>query len=301
MERKLLQRGASDADETETRSSARPARRGGPAPSDPKRSRGINRVVEIFELLHAVREPISIGEIAKRLRAPRSTIYEIVNLLLAAEILEYAGTSSEVYFGRAIHLYAHDYFATHALPREGQEEVRRLATLTGETCQLCMPVGTKYTVVSMQNSARLFRIGSDVGVLVPIPWTASGRLFVAHMTLDELIAFIPADDFRMRDGQTIDPEKFLAQAKAAREKGVCIIKGLVDEFATCIAAPIVAEPGGKCVATICFIVSSNLARSRVQELTNLLIDSSRRLSRLDEEASGNAPRSTGPNSQRHRG
>ena len=53
---------------------------------------------------------------------------------------------------------------------------------TGETCQFCMPVGNKYAVVSMQNSARLFRIGSDVGVLVPIPWTASGRFFVAHMT-----------------------------------------------------------------------------------------------------------------------
>ena len=93
---------------------------------------------------------------------------------------EYAGAGSEVFFGRAIQLYAHDYFATHALPREGLEEVRRLAALTGETCQFCMPIGNKYAVVAMQNSARLFRIGSDIGVLVPIPWTASGRLFVAH-------------------------------------------------------------------------------------------------------------------------
>src|ERR1043165_8080695 len=99
------------------------------------RARGINRVVEIFQLLHTVRGPLSIGQIAKRLNAPRSTVYEIVNLFLAAEILEYAGAGSEVYFGRAVHLYSHDYFATHALSREGQKEVRRLAALTGETCQ----------------------------------------------------------------------------------------------------------------------------------------------------------------------
>ncbi len=252
------------------------------ARSAPARARGINRAVEIFQLLHAVRKPISIGEIAKRLKAPRSTIYEIVNLFLAAEILEYAGSGSEVYFGRAVHLYAHDYFATHALPREGLEEVRRLAALTGETCQLCMPIGNKYAVVAMQNSARLFRIGSDIGVLVPIPWTASGRLFVAHMNMEELTAFIPPEDFRTQDGQVIDPEKFLSEAKAALKRGVCIITGLVDDYATCIAAPVVVDPGGKCVACICFIVSSNVGRSRVQELTRLLVESSRKLSRLEE-------------------
>jgi DNA-binding IclR family transcriptional regulator len=189
-----------------------------------------------------------------------------------------------VYFGRAIHLFAHDYFATHALPREGQEEVRRLAALTGETCQFCMPIGNKYAVVAMQNSARLFRIGSDVGVLVPIPWTASGRLFVAHMTLDELTAFIPAEDFRMQGGQVIEPERFLVEAKDARERGVCVISGLVDDYATCIAAPIVVAPGGKCIASICFIVSSSTGRGRVQELTKLLKESSRKLSRIREEA-----------------
>jgi DNA-binding IclR family transcriptional regulator len=253
------------------------------APSTPARARGINRAVEIFQLLHAVRKPISIGEIAKRLKAPRSTIYEIVNLFLAAEILEYAGTGSEVYFGRAVHLYAHDYFATHALPREGLEEVRRLAALTGETCQLCMPIGNKYAVVAMQNSARLFRIGSDIGVLVPIPWTASGRLFVAHMTLDELTTFIPPEDFRMQDGRVVEPEKFLAEAKSARDRGICIISGLVDDYATCIAAPVAAAPGGKCVACLCFIVSSNIGRERTRELTQLLMESSRKLSRIEEE------------------
>ena len=242
------------------------------------RARALNRAVEIFQLLHTVRMPISIGEIAKRLKAPRSTIYEIVNLFLAVDILEYAGTSSEVYFGRAVHLYAHDYFATHALLREGQEEVRRLAALTGETCQLCMPIGNKYAVVAMQNSARLFRIGSDIGVLVPIPWTASGRLFVAHMTLDELAAFIPPEDFRMQDGRVVDPRKFLAEAKAARDRGICIIGGLVDEYATCVSAPVVVDPGGKCVASICFIVSSSLGLDRMQELTRLLIESARKLS-----------------------
>lgn len=252
------------------------------APKPPARARGLDRAVEIFQLLHAVRKPIAIGEIARRLKAPRSTIYEIVNLFLAADILEYVG-ESEVFFGRAIYLYANDYHATHAMVRLGQEEVRRLAAQTGETVQFCMPVGNKYTVVSMQNSVRLFRIGSDVGVLVPIPWTASGRFFVAHMSLAELKAFIPPEDFRLQNGGRVDPRKFLAEARAAREAGICAIPGLVDEYATCVAAPVL-DHAGRAVACICFIVSSATAEKRMAELSALLLDSARRLSAIPDDA-----------------
>lgn len=265
----------------------RPRRSAAKATAAPARARGLNRAVEIFQLLHVVRKPIPIGEIAKRLKAPRSTIYDIVNLFLAADILEYAGSGSEVYFGRAIHLYAHDYFVSHALLRQGQEEVQRIAGMTGETCQLCMPIGNKYAVVAMQNSARLFRIGSDIGVLVPIPWTASGRLFVAHMTLDELTAFIPPEDFRMQDGRILDPASFLAEAKAARARGVCTISGLVDDFATCIAAPVL-DPGGRCVACICLIVSRGLEDERMRELSLLLSQSARELSNMQDVQPDNA-------------
>jgi DNA-binding IclR family transcriptional regulator len=253
----------------------------------PVRARGLDRAVEIFQLLHAVRKPISIGDIAKRLKAPRSTIYEIVNLFLAADFLEYVGTGAQVFFGRAIYLYANDYFGTHAALRLGQEEVRRLATLTGETCQYCMPIGNKYAVVSMQNSSRLFRIGSDVGALVPIPWTASGRFFVAHMDLKELTAFIPPEDFQTQEGRVIDPAGFLAEARAARERGICIISGLVDEFATCLAAPVV-DVFGRCIACICFIVSSGLGQGRIEELARLLMDSATKLSGTVDRADADA-------------
>jgi DNA-binding IclR family transcriptional regulator len=266
--------------------SRRPAAAAGAAvPLKPRpklvRARGLDRAIEIIQLLHAVRKPIPVGEIARQLNAPRSTVYEIINIFLSADILEYAGGGSGVFFGRAIYLYANDYFATHASMGAAQDEVRKLATLTGETAQYCMPIGNKYAVVSMQNSARLFRIGSDVGVLVPIPWTASGRLFVAHMTLEELTAFIPAEDFRMQDGQRIDPARFLREARAARDRGICVISGLVDDYATCLAAPVL-DPGGKCIATICLIVSSSVSSERTSELAQMLKESARRLSRIED-------------------
>ena len=287
MERSLRQRPnrkakaeAAAGDRAPPRKAAKTA--GGKAAEKPaSRARGLDRAVEIFQLLHAARKPLAIGEIARRLKAPRSTIYEIVNLFLAADILEYAG-ETEVFFGRAIYLYANDYNATHAMVRLGEEEVRRLAPQTGGEVQFCMPGGNKDTVVSVQNSPPLFRIGSDVGVLVPIPWTASGRFFVAHMSLAELKAFIPPEDFRLQDGRSIDPRKFLAEAKAARAEGICAIPGLVDDYATCVAAPVVGR-SDHAVACICFIVSSATEKKRMAELSALLAESARRLSTVAED------------------
>jgi DNA-binding IclR family transcriptional regulator len=114
-------------------------------------------------------------------------------------------------------------------------------------------------------------------VLVPIPWTASGRFFVAHMSLAELKAFIPPEDFRLQNGRSIDPAKFLAEARVARDDGICAIAGLVDDYATCVAAP-VTDRSGRCVACICFIVSSATDKARMAELKAMLIESARRLS-----------------------
>ena len=181
-----------------------------------------------------------------------------------------------------IYLYANDYFATHAMVRLGQEEVRRLASLTGETCQFCMPVGNKYAVVSMQNSARLFRIGSDIGVLVPIPWTASGRFFVAHMTPGRAEGVHPARGFPPAGrAERSTRESSSPRRRRRATRGICIITGLVDDYATCIAAPVV-DHAGRCVACICFIVSSSAGETRMRELSRLLQELARKLSAVPE-------------------
>src|SRR5690348_17771786 len=52
------------------------------------RERGIDRAISVLECLHQVRRPLSVGDIAKKLNAPRSTIYEVVSRFQEAEILE---------------------------------------------------------------------------------------------------------------------------------------------------------------------------------------------------------------------
>ena len=135
----------------------------------------------------------------------------------------------------------------------------------------------------MQNSARLFRIGSDIGVLVPIPWTASGRLFVAHMTLEELTAFIPPEDFSMQDGQRHRPRNISSRSEGGARARHLHHRRARRRLRDMHRSAGRCDPGGKCVACICFIVSSSSGRDRIEELTGLLVELARKVSRTQEE------------------
>lgn len=241
------------------------------------RARGIDRALEILECLHAAQQPLRIGEIARRLTAPRSTIYELVNRLQAACVLESYDTDGRVFFGRAVHFYAADYLAADGLSRLARDEVIRLADQTGEAAQYCMLYGNKYTVVHMQRGRKVFRITSEVGVAVPIPWTASGRLLLGHMTREEIDRFVPADDFVLPSGRQINPDVFHDELTQARRDGFCITTGLVDDFTECIAVP-VRNADGIAAACVCFVTIERRSEPDKAQLIDILRSSAKRLS-----------------------
>lgn len=242
------------------------------------RARGIDRAIGLLECLHSARAPLRIGEIARRLKAPRSTTYEIVNRFLQAGILEAYGDDGKFFFGRAMHFYAADYLGTNILTRRAQEEVNRLAELANETTEFCMLHGNKYAVVHMRTGARMFRISSEIGVRVPIPWTASGRLLLDHLSRDQIRDFVPKADFVLPNGRRIDLDAFCAEIGQARQDGYCVTSGLVDGFTRCLAAPI-RDPAGIAIATVCFVVPPDTSAAETSRLVGLLMQSGRSLSR----------------------
>lgn len=246
-----------------------------PPPSD--RQSGVDRVVDIFEELLRSRAPVRVGDLARRLGAPRSTIYNLVNRLVAAELLEVMDEDGSVFFGRAMQLYGAAYGETNPLQRRAGEVLDRLAAEVDATAQLCALRGDKYVVLDSRSGRGLFRIASDVGVPVPLPWTASGRLLLGHMSRDEISALIPTDDYRLPDGRRLGADRFLRDVARAREEGHCVTVGLSDRFACCLAAPI-RDARGRTVATLCFVIPADRPADHRQDLLGRLREETRRLS-----------------------
>ena len=160
-----------------------------------ERQNGIDRAVEILDALLRLQAPAKVGDLAKRIGAPRSTLYSIVNRLTEAGILEAAGDEGQIYFGQAVHLYGRAYADANPLHRRCREALDRLAAQTNATAQLCALRGNKYVVVDVRDGSGVFKITTDIGVEVPIPWTASGRLLLDHMSAGDILRFVPEGGF----------------------------------------------------------------------------------------------------------
>lgn len=247
-----------------------------PAPVSERQS-GVDRVVDIFEELLRSRAPVRVGELARRLGAPRSTLYNLVNRLVVAELLEVMDEDGSVFLGRAMQLYGAAYAETNPLQRRAGAVLDRLAAEADATAQLCALRGDKYVVLDSRSGRSLFRITADVGVPVPLPWTASGRLLLAHQTPEEIGALIPPGDYRLPDGRDLSPDQFLAEVAQAREDGHCVTVGLSDRFTCCLAAPI-RDVHRRTVATLCFVVPRDRPEDQRRDLLETLRHAARDLS-----------------------
>ena len=151
---------------------------------------------------------------------------------------------------------------------------RPVGAETGETSQFCMLHENKYTVVHMRAGTRPFRISSDIGTQVPLPWTASGRLLLSHLQRRRHPKDRPPggsgparwksdrDRGVHRRGRGGRPTRILHHIRAGRR------------YTHCIAAPAL-DQRGHAAATLCFVVPVDTAPERLDELRVVLVESGR--------------------------
>jgi DNA-binding IclR family transcriptional regulator len=246
------------------------------AVTESSRARGVDRVIDIFRKLHHAQRPMTMRELIEATGSPRSSIYELVAILTEVGWLE-TSADGNVFFGREMHYYGSDYATHNDLISRAHQSILALVRKYDETTQLCMLEGNKYSVVLSENSARPFNISSDIGVRVPIPWTATGRLLLGHMNADAIRTLIPADDFVLDNGVRIDFDEFMRDVQYAKALGYCCTEGLSNAFRLCMAAP-VRDRAGTPIAALCFMTGRDTDPERRQSMLDDLLQSAQALS-----------------------
>jgi DNA-binding IclR family transcriptional regulator len=217
------------------------------------RRRGIDTVIEILEFLHTHDEPIRPNQIAIAVKAARSTVYSVVKRLMEAGLVEAFDKDGRIFLGRRLLSYGASYIRHYDLMREADQVLRLLTKETNVTSQLSVMDSGKYMVAQIQHGGHHFRISTDLGRPMPLPWTASGPLLVSDLSDEEILQLIPHSDFRFPDGSDMDPTVFLKNVRLSRKRGLSRQDGVVDAFIHCLAAPVL-NAEGRCVATLCLVI-----------------------------------------------
>ncbi len=240
-----------------------------PATTTKSRARGLERAFAIIHYLHLGKEPKRPIEIAVGMEAPKSSVYELVGILTSLGVLERTDTEGRVFLGRKLHHWGLSYIENFDLTRLAQPMLEFITEKTRETSQLCMVDGDKYTVVMMNEGSRQFRISADVGQRIPLPWTASSRLLLTHLSDAEILDFIPDEDFILPDGSTLDTQDFISSIRSAQNDGFFSFDSLADTYTHCFAAP-VYDGSGQCMSTLCLIAPKQDATSNFQMYRDVL-------------------------------
>jgi DNA-binding IclR family transcriptional regulator len=134
----------------------------------------------------------------------------------------------------------------------------------------------------MKEGERHFRISSDIGENAPIPWTASGRLLLSHLSDQEIVELIDHDDFILPDGERLPLDTFLKEIRQAGIDGFFSFDSVADTFTHCFAAP-VKDERGICIATLCIVAPRADARKNYDDYRRVLIESANNLARRINE------------------
>lgn len=235
------------------------------------RARGLERAFDIIQYLHEGKEAKRPIEIAVGMGAPKSSVYELVGILTSLGVLERTDVEGRVFLGRKLHYWGLGYIENFDLTRLAQPMLEYITEQTRETSQLCMVDGNKYTVVMMNEGSRQFRISADVGQKSPLPWTASSRLLLGHLSDDEIQHFIPQEDFVLPDGSRLALSDFISSIRTAHADGFFSFDSLADTYTHCFAAP-VYDGSGQCMSTLCLIAPKQDATNNYKMYRDVLIN-----------------------------
>jgi DNA-binding IclR family transcriptional regulator len=233
----------------------------GPSPE----SRSVRRTLDIFELMLAAREPLSVTAVIERLRIPKSTAYELIRMLGESGYLERGRRPGTYFLGRRLFELGMAYKSQVDLLKEGSHVVEALRDRTGETVQFSVLENEMMLVLLKEESRQPIRIISHIGTRVPVNWAAAGRLLVSDLPDAELRRLLEHSARPSPTGRApTDVNTLVAQIRRARAQGYAVELNETNAHAGCVAAPVV-DAAGRCVAAISIVAPEQRMQRKQRE------------------------------------
>lgn len=160
-----------------------------------------HQVLAILSHLAHQAGPVSAAAIARGLRLPRSTTYQLLTTLAASGFVVHLADERRYGLGVAAYELGTGYTRQAPLQRLARVPLAALVDRTGHTAHLAVMHGREVIYVIEERAPGRPPLVTDVGVRLPAHLTASGRAMLAALPRPQVRALFPdADAFVARHG-----------------------------------------------------------------------------------------------------
>ncbi len=184
----------------------------------------IKTIEKTMDIINMFKEKPKIGtmEISRALKINKSVVSKI---LLTLESFGFVRRSHDAKYeiGPKAFEIGMLYVTNNRLVQRAYPFLEMLMQETKMTIQLCSRDGHEIIIVASVESPEYVKIDSGLGAVVPIPPSAAGKVILATMEDDEVMAYIKKIGLTAYTPKTItDYDEYIKEIHTVREKGYAV-------------------------------------------------------------------------------
>ena len=207
------------------------------------------RAVGVLEALVAAERPASLAELTAALRLPKPTLYRMLAMLEAANLVAREPGARRYAPGPRLAALGRNVMLNGSLRTERHAILARLVGEVGETCNFTMLDGDAVVYLDRVEAAWPLRMILSSGSRVPLHCTASGKLLLALLPKAvrvRLTAHLALT--RYTDTTITDPRRLAAELARIRAQRYATDNEEFHAGLVCVAVPVADAAKRVCAA-----------------------------------------------------
>lgn len=197
------------------------------------------RTIAVLELVAGSSSPLSLDQVTSLSGLPKPTAYRLLSMLVREEFLSREAIGKRYEVGRR--LVALAFQAQLHAPGHAEREaiLASLVDEIGETCNLTILDGNEVVYLSRVETPSPIRLHMEIGSRVPLHCTASGKLFLAHLTPARMQRLIGSEPFtKFTDTTITNLVQLERELERIRDRGFSTENSEYFEGSVCLAVPV---------------------------------------------------------------
>jgi DNA-binding IclR family transcriptional regulator len=204
-----------------------------------KRESTLDRAIKVLDYLAEAQDKKTMTEIAKDLKIPNGTSYNILQTLEKYSLIERDQVTKRYSLGFKLFQLGNNVKFIRNLRNIAMPYLRELTRESGETAQLGILFSEQLYFLEIIESPQNKKTRGTVGLSLPLHAPAAGKVLLAFQKADlrsELLAKLELPSFNLNTISSLDRLK--TELDEVRKKGYAVDREEVFLGTTCLAAPI---------------------------------------------------------------
>jgi DNA-binding IclR family transcriptional regulator len=207
--------------------------------SNNKRETTLDRAIKVLEYLADSQVEKNMSDIAKDLKIPNGTAYNILKTLESNQLIERDQSSKRYTLGFKLFQLGNKVDYIRELRNISMPYMRELTAETGETSQLGIIFEENLYFLEIIEAPKNTKTRGTVGLSLPLHAPAAGKILLAFQPEEKRKELLEKIELKAFNMNTITDSKQLEkELEEIRQKGYAVDREEVFRGTTCLAMPI---------------------------------------------------------------